>query len=235
MLIRMTKQKNGCDRCGTCCLKGGPVLHHDDKSILREGHAGHQHLVTIRKGELAYDPVYGKVRQVQKELVRVIGKDDVCSCVFYEEKNAECSVYRNRFLECRLLKCWDTSGLISVIGKNTIVRADIINVNDPVLEFIRLHEQECPVTEIQKLIAGLSSAGSRHGILSRIGEFVRRDQSMRVHALTELGIRKEYEFFIFGRPLTRLLEDHGLTVRNGENATTFDLAIQRSEKHGTPD
>ncbi len=46
-----------CIRCGTCCKKGGPVLHHEDKDILRGGHVGYEHLVTLRKGEQAYNPI----------------------------------------------------------------------------------------------------------------------------------------------------------------------------------
>ena len=72
----MSKEKNqkgilgdSCIRCGTCCLKGDPVLHHEDKKILLAGHIGYQHLVTIRKGELAFDPLSGKVEPVPKELV----------------------------------------------------------------------------------------------------------------------------------------------------------------------
>ncbi len=55
-----------CIRCGTCCMKGGPVLHQQDKAILLEGYAGHQHLITLRKGEMAYDPVTNRLERINK-------------------------------------------------------------------------------------------------------------------------------------------------------------------------
>ena len=51
----------GCMRCGTCCTKGGPALHKEDKDILLDGHIGRERLVTIRKGELAFSPISGKI------------------------------------------------------------------------------------------------------------------------------------------------------------------------------
>jgi len=202
-----------CTRCGTCCLKGGPVLHDEDKEILRIGHIGHEHLVTIRKGERAYNPLTGGPEPVHEEIIKVIGKGEGWACYFYQEKDASCMIYGHRFLECRLLKCWDTSEIVGIIGKNTIRRADIINSDDPILDVIKTHDQECPCREVETLIPMMSSKIDKSKSIARLTELVRRDMNIRDYAVSELGLRKEYELFIFGRPLFRILSDHGLSVR----------------------
>ena len=201
-----------CKRCGTCCMKGGPILHHEDKKILRAGHIGYQHLITIRKGEMAYNPIKEKLEPVHKEIVKVAGKGETWSCVFYDDEKASCTIYLHRFLECRLLKCWDTSEIMSIIGRNTIIRADIINPDDPIMSVIETHEQECSYQEVETLLSTLSKKKEKSAPLKRLTELVRKDLSIRSFALSELGLKAEFELFIFGRPLFKVLKDRGLTV-----------------------
>ncbi|MCL6449619.1 MAG: YkgJ family cysteine cluster protein [Armatimonadetes bacterium] len=199
------KNRDQCLRCGTCCLKGGPVLHHEDKWLLREGRIGYQNLITIRKGERAYDSINDILKPVERELVKVRGTGKEWSCCFYDRKNSACTIYEHRFLECRLLKCWDPSALAEVAGKNTITREDIINAHDPIREVIAMHEQACPYEEVEKLVAGLSRERERAESLVRLNTLVRRDLAIRTYAISELGLREEFELFIFGRPLFKVL------------------------------
>lgn len=207
-----SKEITCCIRCGTCCLKGGPILHHEDKQILREEHIGYQHLVTIRKDELAHNPMNGKLEPVPQELIKVVGKGEDWSCIFYDGERSSCTIYKHRFLECRLLQCWDTSKIMAVIGKDTIIRADIINPNDPIMHVIETHEQECPYQEVGILLSTLSKGEDKEKTLKRLTELVHKDVSIRSFALSELELKKEYELFIFGRPLFKVLKDRGLTV-----------------------
>ncbi|MBE0426268.1 MAG: YkgJ family cysteine cluster protein [Nitrospirae bacterium] len=207
-----------CIRCGTCCIKGGPVLHHEDKKILLEGHAGHQHLVTIRKGEMALNPASNKLELIKRELVKVIGKGKEWSCYFYNEKKASCEIYDHRFIECRLLKCWDTSELKAVVGKNTIIRADIINSSDPIMTVIETHEKECPCYELERLISEISRGKYKSRNLERLTEMVRKDISIRSYARSELGLKEEFEPFIFGRPFFEIITTRGLTSRISDDS-----------------
>jgi Fe-S-cluster containining protein len=206
------KKITECIRCGTCCLKGGPVIHHEDKKILRVGHIGFQHLVTIRKGEPVLNPVTGKLESSQKELVKVMGNGEDWSCFFYDKEDFSCKIYAHRFLECRLLKCWDTAELVSVIGKDTIKRTDIINPDDPIRWVIETHEKKCPCEEIENLILTLSEESDKSETLAKLTEFVRKDMAIRHYAFSELGLKTDFEFFIFGRPLSKLLSDREITV-----------------------
>ncbi|MDQ0287769.1 Fe-S-cluster containining protein [Desulfofundulus luciae] len=186
-------------------MKGGPTLHHEDKELLLAGYVGHQDLVTIRKGELVFDPLQDTFKPVPRELVKVRGKGKEWSCCFFDEKSSACTIYEHRLLECRLLKCWDTSALESVVGRNTIVRADVINSHDPILKVIEIHERECPYHEVEELISNLSRETDKTKTLARLNELVRKDLAIRFYAISELGLREEFELFIFGRPLFKVL------------------------------
>jgi Fe-S-cluster containining protein len=205
-----------CIRCGTCCRKGGPVLHRQDIRILRAGYAGHQHLVTIRKGERAYNPVSGKAEPVAREMVKVIGKETDRTCFFFDEESSSCSIYEHRFLECSLLQCRDLSQILPVIGRNTLCRFDLINLDDPIREVITTHELECPSSEVENLLVALSNGAEKSEIFQKLTDLMQKDNTLRSHAIDELGMKKEYELFIFGRRLSKILEDHGLTVRTHE-------------------
>ncbi|MEW6541121.1 MAG: YkgJ family cysteine cluster protein [Bacillota bacterium] len=204
--------RDSCIRCGTCCLKGGPTLHHEDKKLLLNGHAGYEHLVTIRKGEAVFDPVLGAPRPTGHELVKVRGKGNGWSCCLFDERSSACRVYEHRFLECRLLKCWDPADLVAVIGVHTIVRTDVINPGDPVRQVIMAHEKECPPDEVRVLIDGLSRGEDRTKTLAALTRLARRDLAVRRYARTEMGLRAEHEYFIFGRPLSRILASHGIMI-----------------------
>jgi hypothetical protein len=193
-------------------MKGGPVLHQEDKTILLTGHVGYEHLITIRKGEPAYNPVSGKLEQITREIIKVSGKGDDWACFFYHEKDALCNIYGQRFLECRLLKCWDTAAIMRVIGRGTLCRTDIINRGDPILQMIEAHEQECSAVEVESLIVAASAGSDNKKSRARLAEFVARDTSMRAYAISELGLKAEYELFIFGHPLSKFLANRGLAV-----------------------
>ena len=210
-----SSQKNilGCSRCGVCCLKGGPALHHEDKEILLAGHIGYEHLVTIRRGESVYNPVSGRLECVPKEMIKVRGRGEGWSCLFYHEEGALCDIYKHRLLECRLLKCWDTRDIERVVARGTICRRDVINRNDPVVNIIETHDRECPANEVENLITEAASGRDREKALARLAAFVGKDMSVRSFAVSELGLRPDYELFIFGRPLSELLGDRGLAVR----------------------
>ncbi|WP_334110790.1 YkgJ family cysteine cluster protein [Thermodesulfitimonas autotrophica] len=204
--------QRGCIRCGTCCRKGGPVLHHQDKEIIRAGHAGYQHLITIRRGEMAFDPLSNGLRPAAQELVKVRGRGKEWCCAFFDAARSACTIYPHRFRECRLLKCWDPADLLAVVGKETLVRADLINPGDPILEMIALHERECSYEEVERLIAALSTPHHRDKALARLTTLVRRDLALRLYAERELGLCLDYELFVFGRPLFNYLEARGVPL-----------------------
>ena len=201
-----------CIRCGTCCIKGGPTLHKEDKKILLEGHISYQHLITIRKGELAFTPLSDKPEPVKQELVKIAGKGKTWECLFYGKKESSCAIYEKRPLECRLLKCWDTSDILSITGKDTITRADIISQDDPITKFIERHEKKCSVLMAENLISAVMKKNSDSISLAKLTALVQQDIAIRSKAISEFGLSVETELFYFGRPLFKILRSQGISV-----------------------
>ncbi len=208
-------QRTECIRCGECCRRGGPVLHNEDREILRAGHAEHRHLVTIREGEWVFNPVSGRLMPSARELVKVMGRGGNWGCFFYEEKGSACAIYEHRFLECRLMQCWDTSELEAVMGRGTIVRTDIMNPKDPMLQAVIAHEQQCSFTDVGNTIHALvegKSGVEASSLLAKLTDMVHKDLAVRLIATEKMGLQPEYDLFMFGRPLFKVLEGLGLKV-----------------------
>ena len=89
---------------------------------------------------MAFSPLSGRPEPLEKELVKIAGKGKGWSLLFLRHRESSCTIYSHRPLECRLLKCWDTEQLLSVIGKDTLARADILSEDDPVMKYIETHE-----------------------------------------------------------------------------------------------
>ncbi len=201
-----------CIRCGTCCAKGGPVLHADDRSILRDHPSLFEHIVVIREGELTFNPVSSAVEPAPREMLKVAGNGSSWSCYFYREEESACSIYAHRFLECRLLKCWRPSDVLAVVGRELICRFDVMNRNDPLRGVIEMQERECSLVRLTALIDEAMSGRGTKEALRILSGLVEKDEAIRSYALREVGLAPQYELFALGRPLRDMLRDAGIAV-----------------------
>lgn len=208
-----SKDITNCKRCGTCCTKGGPALHAEDRQIILDCHIVIGQLITIRKGELSYSPIDKRPYPVLHELVKIAGKGRSWECFFFDKEKASCAIYRHRPLECRILKCWDTTELLSVIGKDLLKRADIIEPGDPICKLIEVHEERCSTEKMEKIFSSLCGEGDRSKALEELLELVREDLSIRTEAASAFALPLEVELFMFGRPLFKLLSGRGISVQ----------------------
>jgi Fe-S-cluster containining protein len=199
-----------CKRCGTCCMQGGPSLHLEDKNLLANGPIKLEHLITIRKGEMAHFALHDEPVPIMQELIKIAGKGKEWECTFLEHDEKLCTIYEHRPLECRLLECWNTSELENVVGQNTLTRADIIASDNPINEFIRLHELKCPIPEPYKIRTALSSEEEGAEALAELTELVHRDLAVRAEAVGRFNISLPLEILYFGRPIHIILNAHGL-------------------------
>ncbi|MCX5864491.1 MAG: YkgJ family cysteine cluster protein [Deltaproteobacteria bacterium] len=201
----MTDTKH-CKQCGTCCRKGGPALSREDLALIRQGHIRHDQLVTIRQGELGYNPATARLEPVPMELLKIRGQGSGWTCLFFAEAGNACTIYAHRPATCRILQCWQPEALLATIYQNTLRRTDLINPNDPILAEIERHEQACPGKEFTDLLAQADGPEN----LARLTELVRADLAIRADVAQKTGISLEMEFFLFGRPLFKQLAGSGV-------------------------
>ena len=71
-----------CIRCGTCCEKGGPALHAEDKALVEAGRIHTRYLYTIRKGERVHDNVRNCLIPATSDIIKLKGKNQSWVCVF---------------------------------------------------------------------------------------------------------------------------------------------------------
>lgn len=205
----MTANQRGCEGCGQCCKQGGPALHGSDLHLVRSGKIPISTLITIRKGELAHNPMTGIVQPVTVELVKIAGAGRQWQCCYYENSRG-CTIYEHRPQACRALRCWDTEEVLALVEKDTLSRFDILSAEHFLLPAIREQERLCPCHDLQQLqTAGRDlSDNTKKELESRVREELR----LRMRAIADFQLQLSDELFYFGRPFFQLLQALGVRV-----------------------
>ncbi len=208
----MTTIQQGCERCGKCCKQGGPALHRDDLHLVRSGKIPITSLITIRKGELAHNPLTGAVQPVAMELVKIKGTGRRWDCLYYDGSKG-CTIYGHRPLACRTLKCWDTDEILALIEKNTLSRMDILAEDHFLLTAIKEHDRLFPCDELQQIQSRRweISIELRDELEKRANEEMR----FRMQRVAEFQLQLSEELFYFGRPFFQLLQALGVRISEG--------------------
>ncbi len=199
-------KKIECKRCGTCCVKGGPVLHGDDLPLIKKNIIRPDQLVVIRDGEPAYNPIPDAVEPTSCEMLKIQGQSGGWQCLFYDATQKSCSIHTNRPLECRLLQCQDTAAILAVTGKDCLNRQDIIAQDDPILPHIQAFEQ-CSWHKVHALLATLGPES-----IAALEKILHTDLFLREQAITQLQLTLAQELFYFGRPMFQSLNHPGLQL-----------------------
>ena len=200
-----------CRRCGTCCKKGGPSFHRADKALIEKGVIHSKYLYTIRKGEMAYDNVRQCLEPVSSDVIKLKGKGDGWICILFDEKQNACTIYENRPIECRALKCWDTKALEDLYAKRRLKREDLIADIEGLWGIIKDHQARCNYETIQKLVNAINS--DRGGeARQKLAEIIQFDIEIRELVVSWSGLDREMLDFLFGRPLKQTLKNFGLKI-----------------------
>ncbi|MFO7749529.1 MAG: YkgJ family cysteine cluster protein [Desulfobacteraceae bacterium] len=218
--------ENQCRQCGACCEKGGPALHTGDLELIAQGALSLDHLITIRKNELAFDPVKNAVEPVKEELVKISGVKGTWACRFYNTPSHGCTVYEVRPQACRVLQCWDTEAILALSGRELLSRSDILENTPSLKETVAQHEACYPCPDME-MIARKGPRSSRKVVTSLealiTGELAHRSAAVNAHNMTV-----SMEMFCFGRPLFQLFQALGCQIR--ETPKGLKLKFSRKKK-----
>ena len=180
--------------------------------LIEKGAIPSKFLYTIRKGELACDNVKGCLIPVDSDIIKIKGKEDSWTCIFFDETAKACAIYDNRPVECRALKCWDTRELEQIYAKKRLTREDLIAEVKGLWDLIKDHQARCDFTKIQRLIEDLSGTKRNHA-RRKLLEIIRYDAEIRKLVVAGGGLDSEMLDFLFGRPLAKILGNYGIKVR----------------------
>jgi Fe-S-cluster containining protein len=216
-----------CIRCGTCCEKGGPGFHQEDRALIDTGVIPSRCLFTIRRGELAYDNVRGCLMPVDSDVIKIKGKTDTWTCMFFDEPGKQCKIYDDRPGECRALKCWDTRELEKVYAGRRLTREDLLSKVEGLWDLIQDHQRRCNYEKIIKLIDDLNgSAGKR--ARKELLETIQFDAEIRKLVVEQGGMDPEMLDFLFGRPLSKTLPNYGIKIQQDGRKTIITRSSRQS-------
>ncbi len=203
-----------CKRCGTCCRQGGPALHGPDLELLRSGHLRPDDLITVRRGELAFQPLAASPEPVAHEFLKLTGRNGSWQCVFYDEATKGCGRYEHRPMACGLLDCTNTGPLLDIAGQDLLTRFDCIADDDPLLPLVRDHEAQCPCPDLLAVRQTIEPGAFTATRLAELEAAVARDLALRSQAAVSFRLSVAQELFYFGRPLFQLLLPLGIQAVN---------------------
>ncbi|MCP4110616.1 MAG: YkgJ family cysteine cluster protein [Desulfobacteraceae bacterium] len=196
-----------CTRCGTCCKKGGPCFHIEDKLLIEKGLILSKHLYTIRKGENVYDNVRENIQEADSDIIKIKSRKSDLACVFFDENENRCKIYENRPAECKALKCWDTLEIEQIYYRNRLERKDITGRIEGLWELVEDHQARCDYKIISGIAKNLNNDNMDDGA-GRILEIVRYDAHIRRLAVEKGSINPGIADFLFGRPMTETIRNY---------------------------
>lgn len=213
-----------CLKCGTCCRKGGPSLHVEDGVLVTQGLIHTRHLYTIRRGELAHDPVRGGLVRVDADIIKIKGSGGSWTCRFLDDVSNQCRIYDHRPLECRELECWNTSRLEQVYDRGRLSRRDLLVRLDGLWGLIEAHEKSCSYDRIRAWLEGLDAESMRR----RLAEVKTYDAEIRKLMVSRGRLEADMLDFLLGRPVEQVLR--ALTSSRYKAVAESDVFCCRSNK-----
>lgn len=205
--------RNHCIRCGTCCRSGSPTFHVEDAESVLAGIIRLDQIYTIRRGEVVRDNVHGGLALVGTERIKVNERAAPPwpgSCLFYDHADRACTIYGHRPAQCAALECWDRTAFMEVYDHPRAERRHLVE-DARLMSFVDEHEDRCGLDRVDRAVKRMGREG-KQGVTDLIN-ILQEDHRMRCQAGQELGIPEGALDFYFGRPLTRILHQFGLQLK----------------------
>lgn len=209
-----------CQKCGTCCRKGPPGLHIQDRDLYLSGILRKNHLLTLRKGESVFDNVQDRIKILSEEMIRIRSREGEKTCLFLEEGSNYCSIYSHRPAECRAMKCWDTREIKHVYQMPGLRRSDLVPEDCALFEILSEHESRCPLETVRELVREFQKSEDK-SLLDKLAEFLDMDRRLRKSLQEKTAAESASLDFVLGRSLDRVLPAWGLEVKPKERGYCF--------------
>ena len=200
-----------CRRCGTCCQKGGPALHREDRALVETGRIPAAQLYTIRKNERVRDNVRNNLVPAAADIIKIKGRDRTWTCAFYDPERRGCRIYAHRPLECRVLKCWDTRDIERLYDRERLARRDLVGTVKGLWDLICDHDDRCDHACLEKLVRAVVHEKAPSA-LADITQMVVYDRELRSLVVEKGHAPADMLDFLFGRALTRTIQTLGVTL-----------------------
>lgn len=199
-------ERTACVRCGTCCKNGGPALHKSDLASVRTGKIPPEVLYTIRAGEIIRDNINGGLIRISEEMIKIKSDGDSTRCFFFRPNTSGCTIYENRPVECRVMKCWDTSEIVRIHDRDRLNRMDLFGEIPWLKDIITINETHCSYSKISELAARRESGDQSAG--AALSETVSNDNSLREFVIEKEPRTRHILDLLFGRALKITLPGH---------------------------
>lgn len=211
-----------CRRCGACCRNGGPALHEEDLPLLQDGTIQLANIVTLRPGERVYDQPAQSIMPLESEILKIKGRDNSWTCIYFSPDGQNCGIYETRPLECEVLFCREPEALYAVYDKTRLTRTDLLPENHPLLELVAEHDEACS-PRLMEETAKLAREGNEEAGL-RLKEMVLFDMEVRRLVAEKSSTSGDITEFLFGRPLRVLLGTMNIKVYEMGDSVRFNFA-----------
>jgi len=205
-----------CRRCGTCCRKGGPALHKEDRKLITSGIIPIKDLFTIRSGEWVSNQIKGMNEPTPTEIIKIKGIDRKdWRCRYFNINQKSCRIYADRPVECRMLKCWEPEAIAAFYEQDRLGRKDLLGRVAGLSELIDFHQAHCDHAQLNQWVKYLSAGDSKSNKKAQtaIVESIHWDLRIRTLAHEKANTDSDQFDFIFGRPLHDTLKILGWKIR----------------------
>ena len=202
-----------CRRCGTCCKKGGPALHVEDRELVESGRIPLRDLYTIRRGEMVRDEIRGTLQPADGEIIKIKAhRAGSWTCRFFDEPDSRCRIYADRPIECSAMQCWDTRHIERIYDAGRLRRKDLVGQVEGLWELIETHERRCGYENLAQLALRLKSQPNRTDAENLL-EMIQYDFELRKLLVAKEGLEAEMLDFLLGRPLSETTGQFGIRLK----------------------
>ena len=206
------KTRPYCVRCGQCCKKAPPALHHKDRELFTKGILKRSDTYTLRIGEMVHSHIENNTYPLKEEMIKIKEKPGTRECNFLN--NTSCSLYENRPIQCKRFECWSPQKLIDTFKEDRLTRRDILEKTDILAEIIDYHEKKCSYSLLTDGFRELEKEGDEE----KVFDILSCDTAIRPFIKEKLSLSPDELDFLFGRPFMVTVKMFGYCIKqNNDN------------------